>query len=496
MSKTAKTNLAKWIATLSIIFVNLLLWVKPCDLAYNVAQHRHILLGRYTVDRLTTLLLLLPVGLLIIRGIWSPKTKTSQKEKRQRLFRTIALSASVIFSIFIADIFLRIIQQRRYVANKSYYHRVPNTIDKGTNRDIPPTAFSYPATPPGYHDIEYTLTIDKRGFRNQTNLEKYDVVVLGDSFTEGSHVSDAHVWPALFAQKSNRTVYNLGMSGGRLVTYLETLKKFGLQLSPDTVICTLYEGNDFRASNFADKKNRRRRNLHTFYKTSPLRHSIKKALIRCLGPANSNRFKKIGAANADKTDPYTPSHPLYAVSWLPLAVPDGPDAKYYAFKIKRLLSHFESRDNFLHSPGCQATFTALRQIKKICNEKNIRLIITYIPDKPHTLLPLVKHKLSPEKLHAFMALKKKNLPPADELTEILPSRLHAQQSVIEEFCRQESIEFISLTQPLRQEILKGSQTYYTYDQHWTPIGHKIAANTLYRYLENTSREKSSIAITQ
>ena len=70
-----------------------------------------------------------------------------------------------------------------------------------------------------------------------------------------------------------------------------------------------------------------------------------------------------------------------------------------------------SSGSLVNTKGWQETFTILREIKKMCVEKNVRFMIMYAPDKPHTLLPLVKHKLPPEKLHAFMALKQKNLPP-------------------------------------------------------------------------------------
>jgi len=117
-------------------------------------------------------------------------------------------------------------------------------------------------------------------------------------------------------------------------------------------------------------------------------------------------------------------------------------------------------------------------------ENDIRLIIMYAPDKPHTLLPLVSEKLSPEKLHAFIALKEDNPPPVEDLMETVLKFLSIQESVIEEFCRRESIEFISLTEPLRQKIREGRQTYFTYDQHWTPIGQETAAETLHLYIEN------------
>jgi len=81
-----KTNVVKWISTASVVVVTLLLWAVPSDLAYNVAQQREILLGRYTIDRLTTLLLLTPVSLLIIKGIWSKKKKRNPKQKRKNAF--------------------------------------------------------------------------------------------------------------------------------------------------------------------------------------------------------------------------------------------------------------------------------------------------------------------------------------------------------------------------------------------------------------------------
>ena len=482
MGIAAKNNLTKWAATALIILVNALLWAKPCNLAYNVAQHRDILLGRYTVDRMTTVLLLAPVSLLIIKSIWSAK-KSSKKHKRESLFKAIVLTVSIVFSIIIADIFLRVAKQKRYVGNRDYYHRIPNSKMQGINKDVPPTAFSYPTIAAGYPDIPYTLTVDKRGFRNTTDFQRYDVVVLGDSFSEGSHVSDDHAWPAVLARKSNMTVYNLGMSGGSPVTYLETLKRFVLELSPKIVVCMLYEGNDFRSSNFAPKKAKRKSNFEDLYKASPLRLSIKRALIRYLGPLNAHRFSTGSRSNPPLLTLYEPSHPLYAISWLPLAIPDHPNAKYYAFKIKRLLSHFVTEKDLQQSRGCQALFAKLREIKKICAPNNIRFIIMYAPDKPHVLLPLVRDNLSPDKLHAFMALKKKDPPPPADLMNILIPRLHVHESAIEEFCRQESIEFISLTQHLRREILKGRQAYFTYDQHWTPLGQEIAADTLLRYIE-------------
>jgi hypothetical protein len=52
------------------------------------------------------------------------------------------------------------------------------------------------------------------------------------------------------------------------------------------------------------------------------------------------------------------------------------------------------------------------------------------------------------------------------------------EEVMRQFCRQEAIEFISLTEILRQQMLAGRQAYFTYDQHWSPEGHRIVAEYL------------------
>jgi hypothetical protein len=75
------------------------------------------------------------------------------------------------------------------------------------------------------------------------------------------------------------------------------------------------------------------------------------------------------------------------------------------------------------------------------------------------------------------------------LMDIVLARLGVKESAIEEFCRQQSIEFVSLTEPLRRKISEGQQAYFTYDQHWTPIGHEVAADTLYLYLRNNSERQ-------
>ena len=497
-----KSRQAKWIATVIILLANALLWIIPSNVAYLIAQNRDVLLGRYSLGHFTALFLLIPISAAMLYLTWA-----NERNEKERRFKVIAISLSVLVSLIVMDIVARLVFPKRYVAEQTYFHRPPNAIQAGTAKDVPEEAFLYPRTPPGYPDIEYTLTTDKRGFRNKTDLERYDVVVLGDSFAEGSRVTDDDAWPALLAQKSNLTVYNLGMSSGHPGTYLETLKRFGPELSPKIALCLLYEGNDFRESNF-EKTNGLSNQIEDYFKTSPLRNALKNLFIRCFGsatPARPVRNSLVGEAGPrvdgisngarpttdtnkpaepnENTAPKPPDQSINPVSWLPVPIPEGPNGKYYTFKVKSLLEHFVTDRQFLSEKGVKKTFAALREIKRMSAEKGIRLIIAYAPDKPHVLLPLITRTVSPEQLRAFMALKENKLPPADKLLDVLLPRLDVQESAVRDFCRTESIEFISLTEPLRRIIAEGAQAYFTYDQHWTPLGHKIVAETISQYLQ-------------
>jgi len=458
-----KKKLSKWITTAVIAAINITLWAIPSNIAYLVAQHRDVLLGRYSVAHMTWILLLLPISAAVLYLTWA-----NEKNKQIRRFRVIALSLALLSSLCVVDLGLRLVLPRRYVRQAGLHHRKPNTETKGITQDVPPTAFSYPNAPNGYPPIDFILTVDYRGFRNQTDLKQYDILAIGDSFSEGSGVSDDQAWPVLLAEKSGKSVYNLSVSGGHPGTYLESLKQFGLALHPKVVLCTIYEGNDFRSENFTEKHAGLIHDTQLFLKRSHIRRYIKDAIIRYLGPIGSSQANKLGE----------PGGPLHTLSWLPLTVPPGLHTKYYTFKIKDLIQHYVAKNEFEKSLGCQESLKTLSKMKKICLHNKIRLIVVYAPDKPHVVLPLVKDTLAPDILHEYLALKADDLPAPQQLKDTLLARMEEKEAIFKNYCEQFSIEFVSLTDALQQKILAGRQAYFTYDQHWTPSGQRIVAGAL------------------
>lgn len=85
---------------------------------------------------------------------------------------------------------------------------------------------------------------DERGFRNSAALSKVDIVALGDSQTQGSHVPVEDAWPQQLARMSNLIVYNMGIPGYGPAQYYALSTTELLELEPKIAIVAIYLGND------------------------------------------------------------------------------------------------------------------------------------------------------------------------------------------------------------------------------------------------------------
>lgn len=468
---------------LGIVSLSFCIWLFPSNVVELIAEHRHVLLGRYSVEWFSILFFLTPILWLVAYALWA-SMKLSGK---QVAFRVVALVFSVILATLAIHVLGQLIRKPRYIEKQVKFrknwpaervhdvvrHRPPNSFYKIRYTDAPPTARSYPDPPAGYPTVDVTLTTDARGYRNLTSLEQYDIVTMGDSFTEGSRVSDDEPWPVLLGKKLNRSVYNLGISGGRPDYYLNTFRAFGLDLKPKVAIFMIYEGNDFKgvrlekgSSNPGQPLDKR---IVKAIKYSPVVIGFKTGFIKHLGPINADG----------------PVRGAEILSWMPVAVPPGPGVRYYAFKPKRLMRLYWTECEFRQSFGWTSTVKVFKMIKELCDRETIRLVFAYAPSKPHVVMPLVKENISPEHLHGFASLKKLGLPAPKEFKKKLYDRLDSQENVLREFCQSQGIGFVSATAALQSLAARGRQVYYTYDQHWTPLGHVVVAEELSRYFRST-----------
>ena len=106
-------------------------------------------------------------------------------------------------------------------------------------------------------------------------------------------------------------------------------------------------------------------------------------------------------------------------------------------------------------------------------------------------IPLAADRLPAEHVRTFTKYKyKHDLPePAQFMTELL-GRVETRENVVRDWCERESIPFIGITDALRRAITEGKQAYFSYDQHWTPIGHDVVAEIIAQRLLQESASQS------
>ncbi|MEK6800052.1 MAG: GDSL-type esterase/lipase family protein [Planctomycetota bacterium] len=459
---------------LSIVLVtNVLLWIIPSDVVAEIARGRETLLGRYSRVHFHWNV---GVGFLSLVSLYIDWA-TGDRYKR-RWFQVIAAVVFLAPSLAAIDFLARTPDRLHYVRDSAAFHHPPNATYAQVYEDKAPTFRTFPGAPPGYGRVDCTLRTDRRGFRNQTSLESYDVVVLGDSFAEGSSVSDEHAWPRILAERSGLTVYNLGMSGYDPFQYLASLTEIGLSLKPRMVLCLLYEGNDFRSTKSDEKRQHPDfgDRFAEYMKQSPLLDVVDRSLIRTFGPIRA------GAPLANSA----------VISWLPLTIPEGALGRRYAFEPKQLMDLYQTKDQFSLDKHWLNPRRQLGEMYEKCAGVGARLVVVYAPTKAHVTLPLAADRLPVDNVRRFAALGvKQELPEAATFLRNLRDRIEAKEEVVGEWSRQEGVAFVSLTPALREAVARGVQAYYTYDQHWTPDGHSVVADVMVDALRLTTESAFS-----
>jgi hypothetical protein len=447
------------------------LWVAaPNEVIELVAEQHDILLGRYSLGQFSALGILTAI-LLTLAGLLASRVRFD----RELALRAVLVTGSVLLGVVLASLGSRLVVPPRYVERAAASgeeavgptrQRPPHQRLELLRADEPPAARSYARTPTGFPAQAVTLTTDARGLRNPERRARYDAVAVGDSFTEGSMVSDDQVWPVLLGRETGCSVYNLGISGGTPRQYLGNLLSFGVELEPRLAIVLVYEGNDFKRHREEQPRSAFRRFRDYVFEDSPLRARLNRWLVQTLGPVRA------GAP--------LPESP--ALRWMPVAVHSPAGVHHYAFEPKRLVRLDWAKPEFERAPEWTGSAAVFRELRDQAERRGIRLVLAYAPSTPHVVMPLVRDRVSPEELHAFAALDRDDLPPPAQFHERFFERIDVQESVFLGFCAAEGIECVSTTAPLRDAMARGEQVYFSYDPHWTPFGHAVAAGAIAEHL--------------
>lgn len=475
------TRLLRQIIALAIFIFSLWMWTRHSDVIALIVRQRPVLFGRYSQGHFGALLLLTPILWALAAAI------ASRRPLRQSLTNAgigIVTTLIAVVAITYCAHFFR--SGPRYIESAldqeqakamqlagAVRHRPPNQVYELTYADKPEQARSYPNPPPGYADVPLRLTTDANGFRNTNVLAQYDMLAVGDSFVAGSNVSDEQTWSALLAKATNQTIYNLGVGGSGPPSYMSNYVYFGLKLKPRVALFMIYEGNDFKEDVvLAEPRKpslsaRAAKHIEQAFDSSPV--------TRGLDRVSKNLFEKLGS---------TRPVPRYEekLGFMPIAVRSAETVRYYSFDPKRAIYLNYSVEEFTRSPEWKATRKILEQIVAISREHNIQPVFIYAPSTPHVVMPLVKEQIPADQLRYFASFKQKKLPAAAQFKQQLYNNLDSEQSVVLDFCTTQQVDCLALTEALQRATANGVQTYFTYDQHWTPDGQRIAAETIEQFL--------------
>ncbi len=483
-------NLRQKIFLAIVVVGNAVAWILPSDVVELVARDKHVLLGRYSRDHFGLLF-----GLAIISVIGLYIDQAPAAKYKRRWFQLIAVLIFGVPTIALVDFMVRSPDQEHYVRDSVAYHRPPSETFTVSYKDRPEASRTLPNARGGFADVACEYRSDARGYRNRDAGDAFDVVVLGDSFAEGSRVSDGEVWPELVGRQSGVAVYNLGMSGYSPLHYRASLSEHGMGMSAKVVLCMLYEGNDFRlkpgsveaagvgkvaeaaeaggtgrsgetVGSVGDGGEGFSKRLKRYVKQSPIIEGLDGLLIGAFGPIWADR----DVAGLD------------VMSWLPVGLPDGPDAKYYSFAPKQILQNKESAELFRINPPWKVVSGVLAEMKEMCDSAGARLVIVFAPTKVHVVLPLVWDRLPAEKVRDFAALRAEGLPDGEDFMVALLKNISSVETVVGAWSSEHGVPFLSLTGVLQEAAAGGTQVYYTYDQHWTPPGHVVVADAVSEFL--------------
>jgi hypothetical protein len=470
-------------ALVVVAFSFSLWWLKP-DIIELIIRQKPILLGAYSQAHFGALLLLTPLTWMVAAFIW---------------FRTplrIALAGGVLIVILLISV-ISVVTYGAYWFSKPRYiervvdqdkasqlklsgivrHRPPNQRYQFDWTDAPERARSYPDAPSGYGTINIVLTSDEHGYRNPDAIAPFNVVVVGDSFAAGSHVSDHQGWSALMNQESRYSIYNLGVSGSGPATYLNNFAYYGLDKHARLVLFMIYEGNDFKpnsASRAKKSSNERdfelRTHLKMAFKGSPVTAGLRRLSEQVL--------ERIGSDNP--VPGYTEK-----VGWMPVRIAGDGWQHHYSFQPKRLLYLVGSKNSFAQSEPWQQTSKILERTVELAEQNSMIPVFIYVPSKPHVVMPLIEQQLDPDQLRNFAAYKTDQLPPPRQFKQQFYNNLDSQEQVFMNHCQSLDWHCLSLTNKLQNATAAGQQTYYTYDQHWTPEANLIAADAIGQYLDES-----------
>jgi hypothetical protein len=277
-------------------------------------------------------------------------------------------------------------------------------------------------------DIHY----DAEGFRNPSVRKTADIVVVGDSFVEGLHVSDAELMTTKLARETELSVVNLGRSGDGPQQERFVLERFGLPKHPKICIWLFYEGNDLEDA---------------------AEYEGNRAIVASLGPISMSRtlYERCFLRNAlmfARTSWFAPEKKRSAAQF---------QAVFASRNQGDITMTFASEDHRRNNTPAKIAkaIEAIQAAEALCQRNGVKLIVVFVPTKLRVYRETCRFA--------------KDFPGIGAGQDALPETLRNALG---------KMTFLDLTPELRRRAARGELTYFADDTHWTSLGHTVATEAI------------------
>ena len=297
------------------------------------------------------------------------------------------------------------------------------------------------------------------------------VLALGDSFTFGAAVEAEEAWPARLEGFLNRgragrrwEVVNAGIPGHGTGQQLLLYRMLEDRLRPDVVVLGLTVVNDLLDNLCIEEA------IYAPKSTVPC-FTLEGDDLRVTGPASAATVPRAQASPwlprlrvADfftaQARRLTVGNPklLELAGWSGMTV----DLPYVPATVA---SWYDPR---YVEPGWRLTQRIVLELRAELDARGVRLVLLVIPAALQAdvglqaALRILGHRHTP--VQAFLAD---------------PAR---PQRLVAEFCRAIALECLDALPGVLELERRGARTYYAIDNHWTPVGHAMAAELIARRL--------------
>ena len=345
--------------------------------------------------------------------------------------------------------------------------------------------------PPGlarHPPYRFPFTTDEEGFRNRPGAEEAPVAALGDSFTDAMTLPAEAAWPSRLSARLGVPVRNYGTAGFGPGQERRVLEEYVLRRRPRVVVVGFFAGNDLqdaeRFKHFEQDASFRPSFAYGWqFKEVVARFDNLYVVSVARGMASLLEHPAPGPREPNEAEGYSgddPAEPGASRAGFDrglFTVPVAGRTLRFAFLPAYLNTLRFSRAELEAWPGWALTREAYRHMDAEARAAGARLVVMFIPHKAQVYLPLLQASLPPAELARELEATLRQTDRPLDLGAMLDNRL-ALNGLMRDFCAQEGIEFLDLTEALQARVASGQNVYFPDDSHWNAAGHETASEAL------------------